>query len=452
MTKLSELKGPKIVTEIPGPKSKELIEKRIKAVPPGIGQTTKVFANKSEGAMVEDVDGNVYIDFAGGIGVLNIGHSNPEIIAAVKEQADKMFHPMIHIFNYEPYVDLAAKLNELTPGNFEKRTMLTNSGAECDENAVKLARRATGRPNIICFAGAFHGRTLLTMTLTSKYKPYKEGFGPFAPGVYRVDYPYCYRCPHGLERATCDLHCVKKLEDFFLEYTAPETVAAFIFEPIQGEAGFIVPPDEYVVELRKICDKYGILLIADEVQTGMCRTGKLFATNYWADLGVYPDIITTAKSVGGGLPIAGTTARADLYDKVQVGGIGSTFGGNPLSCVSGLKVLEIAQREKLWEKANHLGKLSLDRFNQFKDKYEVVGDVRGRGAMVAIELVKDRKTKEPAKELVHNILDYTWRNGAVMVDAGVRGNVIRFLMPLVMTDDQLNSGLDILEAGIKKFS
>lgn len=452
MTKLSELKAPKLVTEIPGPKSKELLKKRIKAVPPGIGQSTQVFAERSEGAMVQDIDGNVYIDFAGGIGVLNIGHSNPEIIEAVKEQADKMFHPMMHIFNYEAYVDLAAKINEITPGNFDKKTMFTNSGAECDENAIKAARRATGRPNIICFAGAFHGRTLLTMTLTSKYNPYKIGFGPFAPGVYRVDYPYCYRCPHGLERDTCDLHCAKKLEDFFLEYTAADTVAAFIFEPVQGEAGFIVPPDEYVVELRKLCDKYGILLIADEVQTGMCRTGKMFATDYWADLGVYPDIITTAKSIGGGLPIAGTTVRADIYDKAQPGGIGSTFGGNPLSCVSALKTIEIAQRDKFWEKANHLGKLSLDRFNEFKDKYEIVGDVRGRGAMVAMEFVKDRKTKEPAKEFVGKVLDYAWHNGAIMVDAGVRGNTIRFLMPLVMTDDQLNSGLDILEAGIKKFS
>jgi 4-aminobutyrate aminotransferase/(S)-3-amino-2-methylpropionate transaminase len=439
--------GPKIVTEIPGPKAQELLKVRDKNVPKGLSQLAPTFIKYGKGALVEDVDGNVLLDFAGGIGVLNIGYSHPEVVEAVKEQAEKYFHTMINCVLYEPYIRLAEKLNEIIPGDFEKKTMLVNSGAEAVENAIKIARKFTKRTEIIAFTGAFHGRTLMTMTLTSKVKPYKFGFGPFAPGIHRMKFPYCYRCPFGLEKDSCDLHCAKSFEDFFLEEVAPEDVAAIILEPIQGEGGFIIPPDEYVTELRKICDKYGILLIADEIQSGFCRTGKMFASQYW---NVYPDIVTTAKSMGGGLPISAVTARADIMDAPQVGGIGGTFCGNPLSCVAALKVIEIMQRDDFAGKAANLGKICMNRFSNMKEKYEIIGDVRGRGAMVAIELVKDRKTKEPAKDEMGRVISECWKNGLVVLSAGARGNVIRLLMPLVTTEQQLNSGLDIIERALEK--
>ena len=317
---------PKIITEMPGPKSREMLELRKDNVTGGVSMLAPVFVDKAEGAMVQDVDGNIMIDFVAGIGVLNIGHSHPEVIEAVKAQCDRFFAPNINVFNYEGYPRLAEKLNEIIPIDGDKKSILVNTGAEAVENAVKLARRATGRTEIIAFAGAFHGRTYMTMALTSKVKPYKFGFGPLPSGVHRVPYPYCYRCPYALERATCGLHCAKVFEEsIFLEYVSPDQVAAIILEPILGEGGFVVPPDEFILELRKICDKYGILLIADEIQSGYGRTGKMFACNHW---GVKPDIVTSAKSVAGGIPIACVTAKAEIMDSVNPGDVGGTYCGN----------------------------------------------------------------------------------------------------------------------------
>ncbi|KZL89318.1 4-aminobutyrate--2-oxoglutarate transaminase [Clostridium magnum] len=449
---MTELKEIKLITEIPGPKSQELLKTREKNVPSSISGQCPVFIKKGQGSLFEDVDGNVFLDFAGGIGVLNIGYCHPEVVEAVKAQAEKYFHTSINVIQYEQYIKLAEKINNLIPGKFEKKTMFVNSGAEADENAVKIARKYTNRSEIVCFTGAFHGRTLLTMTMTSKVKPYKLGFGPFAPGVHKVPFPYCYRCPHGLERETCNLHCAKQLDAFFLEQVAPEDVAAFIIEPLQGEGGFVLPPDEYIVQLRKLCDKHGILLICDEVQSGFCRTGKMFASSYWEEFGVYADIVTSAKSIAAGLPLSAVTARAEIMNSAQIGGIGGTYSGNPLATTAALKVIEIMERDNFVEKACHIGELTRTRLNEMKEKYELIGDVRGRGAMLALELVKDRTTKEPAKEETNKIVEECFQNGLVTLSCGIRGNVIRFLMPLVTTDEQLLAGLDILERAIAKYN
>jgi len=447
MTELRELK---VVTPLPGPKSQELMELRRKNVPDGVSFGAPIFIKRGQGAMFEDVDGNVLMDFAGGIGVLNIGYSHPEVVEAVKEQAEKYFHTSINVIQYEPYVRLAEKLNQIIPGNFEKKTMFVNSGGEAVENAIKIARKYTKRTEIITFTGAFHGRTLMTMTLTSKEKPYKYGFGPFAAGVHRVEFPYVYRAPEGIAEKDLVDYYLGKIEDLFYERVAPETVAAIIMEPVQGEGGFIVPPKEYVQGIRKICDKYGIVFIADEVQSGFCRTGRMFATNYWEEFGVYPDMVTTAKSIAAGVPLSAVTGKAEIMDSVHTGGIGGTYGGNPLATVAGLKVIEIMERDDYAAKARHIADITMSRLNAMKEKYDIIGDVRGLGAMMAVELVKDRKTKEPAKEAVAEIIKECWQNGLIILSAGTYGNVIRFLMPLVITDEQLNTGLDILENAFAK--
>jgi 4-aminobutyrate aminotransferase/(S)-3-amino-2-methylpropionate transaminase len=440
-------KMPKIVTEVPGPKSKALLAEREKYVPKGVFNTVPVFAEQGDGAMVMDVDGNTYIDFAGGIGVLNIGYSHPEVVAEVKKQSDKFFHTCFNVLYYEQYVNLAKVLCEITPGDFAKMAMFVNSGAEAVENAVKVARKYTGKTDIITFDGAFHGRTLMTMSLTSKVKPYKLGFGPFAPGIHRMPYPYCYRCPYGLDRSSCNLHCANELKEMFIKEVDPSDIAAVIIEPVQGEGGFVVAPNEYITALRKICDDNGIVLIADEVQTGFCRTGKMFACEHWD---VVPDLITVAKSLGGGLPLAGIVGKKEIVDSPQVGGIGGTFGGNPVACAGALKIIEVMQRDNLADRSNAIGDKVRNRLNAMKEKYQLIGDVRGKGSMLAIELVKDRTTKAPAKDETSQIMKECYTNGLIILNAGMLGNVIRMLMPLVITDEQLDAALDILEDAVKK--
>ena len=320
---------PKIITELPGPKSKAVIEKRASEIPSAIGCVTPCAVDRAEGAMVLDLDGNIFLDFVGGIGVMNIGHSNPEVIAAVKNQAERYFHPQINTFHYSGYVDLAAKLNTLTPGNFKKRTALFNSGSEAVDNVIKIARRYTGRPNVIAFSGAFHGRTYMAMTLTSAATPYKKGFEPLNQGVYRAPYPYFYRAPKEIPVAKLTDYYLNALQEILTDSLAPETVAAIILEPVQGEGGFVYPEPEYIKGLREICDKHGILLIADEIQTGYCRTGKMFATDYWADYGVYADLITSAKSIAAGIPISAVTGREKIMQAATSGELGGTYGGKP---------------------------------------------------------------------------------------------------------------------------
>jgi len=444
-----KLEKPGIVTpEVPGPKAQELLALHKENVPSGVSNVLPTFVKRAEGALFEDVDGNVFLDFAGGIGVLNIGYSNAEVVEVVKEQAEKFFHTMINNVYYEQYGKLAKELNLLMPGDHAKKTFFVNSGAEAVENAIKIARKYTKRTEIITFTGAFHGRTLMTMSLTSKVKPYKFGFGPFAPGIHRMEFPYCYRCPFGLDRKTCGLHCANRFEDFFLEEVDASEVAAVIIEPVQGEGGFILPPDEYVERLRKICDENGIVLIADEIQSGFARTGKMFAHDYWS---VTPDLVTTAKSMAAGLPIAAVTGKAEIMDATHAGGIGGTFAGNPLSAAAGLKVVEIMKRDDFPAKAMHVGQLMKQRLEKMRDRFSMIGDIRGRGAMLAVELVKDRDTKAPAAEETGAIVKECWKNGLLILNCGVRGNNIRFLMPLVITDDQLNAGFDILEKAFEKY-
>jgi len=449
MKNIRNIKKPEIKTGIPGPKSQELLKIKEKYIPHGLFQTVPTFIKRGEGAVIEDIDGNILIDFTGGIGVLNIGYSHPEVVEVVKNQVEKYFHSAITVVLNEPYVQLAKKLCELTPGNFSKKTILFNCGAEAVENAIKIAKKYTKKTDIVCFEGAYHGRTLLTMSLTSKPRPYTFGSGPFAPGVHKIPFGNCYRCAYGLNRKTCNLRCAERLEEIFTSVVDAENVAAVIVEPIQGEGGFILPPDEFFTKIKEICEKNNILLIADEIQTGFCRTGKMFASEYWC---IAPDIITTSKSIAGGLPLSAVTARTEVIEAAQTGELGGTFIGNPVACVASLKVIEIMERENFAEKAQKIGEIITPRLNSMKEKYEIIGDVRGRGAMMALELVKDRTLKVPAKEETNVIKKEAYKNGLILFSAGIYSNVIRILVPLVVTEEQLNAGLDIIEKAIAKVS
>lgn len=435
----------KVETAIPGMKSQELHKRRGEAVVQGPYHVTPIYVKEAKGAIVTDVDGNEFIDFAGGIGMQNVGHCHPKVVEAAKEQIDAVIHPCFHVFPYEGYVELAEKLNKLIPGDFEKKTLLINSGSEAVENAVKIARVATGRPAILSFQRAYHGRTLMTMSLTSKVKPYKHGFGPFAPETYKIPYPYYYQAETGKTVEEIDAEVLKDIEMFFLGEVAPEQVAAIIMEPIQGEGGFVVPSSHFVKAIRSICDKYGIILIADEIQSGYARTGKLFAMEHH---GVVADIVTTSKSIAAGFPLSSVTGKKELMDAAGVGQLGGTFAGSPVSCAAALAVLDIIEEENLCERAVHIGETMISRFEEMKGKYSIIGDIRGLGAMVAIELVKDRETKQPAKEATSAIVTTCWKNGLIAISAGIQGNILRFLPPLVMTDEQLAKGLDILEQAI----
>jgi 4-aminobutyrate aminotransferase/(S)-3-amino-2-methylpropionate transaminase len=436
------------LTKIPGPKSKALLERRQGAVPRGPYNVAPIFVKSARGAIVEDVDGNTYIDFAGGLGCLNVGSSSTEVVEAIKDQVENFSHTCFHVAMHEPYVALAEKLNQLTPGNFPKKTFFANSGAEAVENAVKIARSYTGRPAVIAFEDAFHGRTLLAMTLTSKVKPYKAGFGPFAPEVYRLPYAYCYRCAYSVTYPSCKMRCAAPaLEDLFKRHVAAESVAAVIVEPVLGEGGFVIPPREFFNELQRVCRDKRILLIADEVQTGLGRTGSLFACEQF---GIEPDILITAKSLGAGLPISSITGRAEIMDHPMIGGLGGTFGGNPLACRAALAVLERIERESLCRRAKEIGQKVIARFREFQNRFPIIGDVRGLGAMCALELVKNRETIEPAKEATEKFTQLALQNGLITITAGTFGNVIRTLMPLVITDVELDEGLKIMERTLGK--
>lgn len=396
-----------------------------------------------------DVDGREFIDFAGGIGVNNVGHCHPKVVAAIKEQADQLIHTCFHVGMYEIYVDLAAKLNDLAPGDTAKMTMFANSGAEAVENAVKVARYAKKRPAIICFENGFHGRTYMAMSLTSKIKPYKLGFEPFVPEVYRMPYAYCYRCPFGRKYPDCDIFCADYLEDFFVTHVAPESVAAVIAEPIQGEGGFITPPPEYFPKLKKICEKYDVALILDEVQTGAGRTGTFFAIEQW---GIEPDLILSAKSLAGGMPLSAVTGREDLMNAPHVGGLGGTYSGNPVSCRAALAVIDILMVDGLLKRAEDLGQTLRMRFDEMHARYEIIGEVRGKGPMLAMELVQDRETRIPATETAKALVQRCFEKGLVLLSCGNYSNVIRTLMPFVITDQQLEKGLAILEESLHELT
>ncbi|CAM4168110.1 4-aminobutyrate--2-oxoglutarate transaminase [Bacillus paramycoides] len=430
-------------------KSSILHERRKNAVPEGPYNITELYVQSAKGAIITDVDGNELIDFAGGIGMQNVGHCHPKVVKAIQEQVESSIHSCFHVAPYESYIALAERLNELTPGDFKKKTMFANSGAEAVENAVKIARKATGRSAIVSFERAYHGRTLMTMSLTSKVKPYKHGFGPFAPEVYKLPYPYYYRADEGLTQEEVDAQILAYFERFMLEEVASDNIAAIILEPLQGEGGFIVPTTTFMRGVRNICDKYGIVMIADEIQTGFARTGSLFAMDHF---GVAPDLMTFSKSVAAGMPLSAITGRAELMDASGPGQLGGTFSGSPVACAAALAVLDVIEEENLVKRAIEIGERMMEVFNSWKDKYEVVGDVRGIGAMTAIELVKDKETKEPATEEVKAIMKETHSKGVITISAGIYSNVLRFLPPLVITDEQLEEGLTIIEAAIAKLS
>ena len=432
-------------TAIPGPKAQELLELMRRYVPDAMAPAVPTVIARASGALVEDVDGNQFIDFAGGIGVLNVGHAPPEVVQAIVEQAQRFLHTDFTVVPYEPYIRLAQRLAAKAPGSSPKKVAFFNSGAEAVENAVKLARYATGRAGIIALEGAFHGRTYMAMTLTSKFKPYKARFGPFVPEVYRVPAPYCYRCPMGLSYPQCGLACAQALERALVTMVAPEATAAVIVEPVQGEGGFVVPPPEYLRAVRELTARHDILLIADEIQSGFGRTGRFLAIEHF---GVEPDIITVGKSIAAGLPLSGVIARADLYDRLGEGVVGGTFVGNPVACAAGLAVLDQIERQDLVARAARIGEIARRRMEAMMERIPLIGDVRGLGAMVGMELVRDRRTKEPADQETSRILRRCAERGLICIKAGIYGNVIRLLVPLVVEEDQLQEGLDILEQAV----
>lgn len=430
----------RLKTEIPGPASRTLTERRTHAVPRGVYASAPVFIRHAEGAVLEDVDGNRFIDLAGGIGTINVGHRNPRVLAAVQRQLDAFLHLCFSVTGYQPYVELAEKLNAIAPGQFAKKTLLVNSGAEAVENAIKIARAHTGRPAILCVEDAFHGRTMLGMSLTSKTHPYKHGFGPFLSDVYRIPYglPAAARIGERLSMSHEDVE--QLLDDTFRRVVAAESVAAVIIEPVLGEGGFVVPPAGFLSALADICRRHGIVFIADEVQTGFGRTGELFACTHF---GIEPDLILTAKSLGGGLPLAGVTGRAEIMDAPIPGGVGGTFGGNPASCAAALAVIEEFADGSLLARARSLGEHFQRRAYAWQRQHPFIGDVRGLGAMQAIEFV-DRDGAPwaaPAKKLAQHCL----RSGVLVLTAGTYDNVIRLLMPLVISDEQFHEALGVME-------
>jgi 4-aminobutyrate aminotransferase/(S)-3-amino-2-methylpropionate transaminase len=441
-----------LVTEVPGPRSRALLARRAQAVPRGVPSVTPIAIVHAEGALVTDADGNRLIDFGGGIGVVNTGHRHPSVVEAVRHQLDRFAHVCFPVSTYEPYVELAERLNRITPGVHSKRTFLVNSGAEAVENAVKVARAFTGRQAVVCFEHAFHGRTNLAMALTSKVNPYKKGFGPFAPEVYRIPFPYCYRCGEaggqadGRSGGQCCMVGDERLEQIFAYTVDPDTVAAIIIELELGEGGFVPAPSDYVSALAAFAQRHGIVLIADEIQTGFGRTGKLFASEHYS---LIPDIIITAKSLAGGLPLAAVTGRADILEAAHVGGLGGTYGGNPLACAAALAVLDVMESEQIPALAARAGERIRMRFCQWAARHSYIGDVRGLGAMIGMELVRDPESKAPDKALTANLQTAALQRGVILLSAGTYGNVIRVLAPLNTPAEILDEGLDAVEDALE---
>jgi len=429
-------------------KEKDLmIEARNKYLTSGLSLLHPITVERGSNAIVYDNEGKKYIDFTSGIGVVNLGHCNPELIQVAEEQLRRLWHICIMVANYEPYVKLAEELTKITPGRFEKQAIFLNSGAEAVENAIKIVRQYSKRPYILSFENSFHGRTYLAMTTTGKYMPYKIEFEPLNVGIELLPYPYCYRCPFKLDYPKCDLWCIEYIKKYFFHTrVAPGRIAAVLIEPIQGEGGFIVPPPEYFKELRELTAKENILLIVDEIQTGFGRTGKMFAIENWD---VEPDIIVVGKGIANGLPLSGVIGKKEVMDKIAKGSVGGTYGGNPVACSVALKVIEILRREGFLEKVGKLGKLMFDRLCELKERFEVIGDVRGKGMMLAVELVKDGKTKEPAVDEVEKLINKARKMGLLLLKAGLYGNVIRFHPPLTIEEEVLVKGLDVFEDALK---
>jgi 4-aminobutyrate aminotransferase / (S)-3-amino-2-methylpropionate transaminase / 5-aminovalerate transaminase len=434
----------KLITQVPGPKSRALFERRAAAIPPGVANIHPIVTARASGAIVEDVDGNRLIDLATGISVLNVGHTAPEVVAAAQRQLELDTHTCFHVTANEPYIELAERLNALVPIDGPVKTMFANSGAEAVENAVKIARKATGRPAVVAFDHAFHGRTLMGMTLTAKVMPYKQGMGPFAPEVYRLPFAYAYRWPGGPEH--CAEEALAYAVDEMHKHIGEDNIACVVLEPIQGEGGFIVPAPGFVKGIADFCSANGIVFVADEIQSGMGRAGRWFAIE---TEDVRPDIVTSAKSLGGGLPISAISGRADLMDAVHVGGLGGTYGGNPVAAAAALAVLDLIERDGLIDRANIVGDTIMARLRALEARHPQVGEIRGRGAMCAMELVEDPHTKEPiAADTMNRIARGALEGGVIVLTAGTYGNVVRLLPPLTIEEPLLADGLDVLEEAV----
>lgn len=443
---VAQLGGPalpqhrRLVTEIPGPRSLELAERRRRVVASGVGSTLQVYVEAAGGGVIVDVDGNSLIDFGSGIAVVNVGNSADAVVDSVRDQVGRFTHTCFMVTPYEGYVAVCEALAKLTPGNHDKRSALFNSGAEAVENAVKIARAATGRPAVVAFDHAYHGRTNLTMALTAKAMPYKHSFGPFAPEVYRMPMAYPFRWPTGPDN--CGPEAAAQVIDLIKSQVGAETVAALVIEPIQGEGGFVVPAPGFLPALGEFCRAEGIVFVADEVQTGFARTGDMFACEHE---GVVPDLIVTAKGIAGGLPLAAVTGRAEIMDAVHASGLGGTYGGNPLSCAAALASMTTISSLQLVARARHVGELALPRLRGLAARSGKVGDVRGRGAMLAVELVVSPDDKTPDPAAAKAVAAVCHRAGVVVLTCGTWGNVIRLLPPLVMPDHLLDEGLGVLE-------
>ncbi|OGT79526.1 MAG: 4-aminobutyrate transaminase [Gammaproteobacteria bacterium RIFCSPLOWO2_02_FULL_61_13] len=415
-----------------------LHDRRNAAVVRGVSNILSIYADRALNAEIWDVEGKRYIDFASGIAVVNTGHNHPRVMAAVEAQLKKFSHTCFQVTPYENYVALAEKLNAIVPGSGPKKTLLLTTGAEAVENAVKIARFATGRPGVIAFSGAFHGRTLMGMALTGKVAPYKLGFGPFPGDIYHAPFPIAY---HGVTVADA----LKALDNLFKSEIDPARVAAMIIEPVLGEGGFYIAPSEYLQALRRLCDEHGILFIADEIQTGFARTGRMFAIEH---AGVEPDMVTLAKSLAGGFPLSAVTGKAKFMDAPNPGGLGGTYAGSPVACAAALAAIEVIEKEKLADRANQIGELIRRRLGEMAGKMKCIGDIRALGAMVSMELVKNGNAAEPEADLTKALVQEAAKRGLVILPCGVRGNVIRFLVPLTAPDALINEGMDILEAAL----
>jgi len=437
-------------TEIPGPKAKDALARRAAALPAGLGKATDVVVERAQGSLIFDVDGNTLIDLAGGIGMLGVGHSPAAVVEAIQKQAELYIHPCALVATYEPLLALAETLNEITPGDFPKKTILANSGAESVENAVKLARKFTGRSSVICFEGAYHGRTLLTLSLTSKYGLFKKGYGPFAPEIVRLPFPNLYRIPAGMTEEQYIDYSIQQLDHALIAQVDPTAVAAILIEPVQGEAGFLPVPQRFFERIRQICTEHGIILIADEVQCGSGRTGKMYACEHY---GIVPDLIASAKSLGAGMPIGAVTGRAEIMDSAHLGGIGGTYGGSPVACAAAIAALNILRQPEFLAQANILGDLMRATMESWKAEWPIVGDVRGLGPMLLVEFVADRETKTPLPiPEVLAVVRHAAAHGVILMRAGLYSNCIRFLPPLNMPLDMMREALSVVGQAIAAVS
>jgi 4-aminobutyrate aminotransferase / (S)-3-amino-2-methylpropionate transaminase / 5-aminovalerate transaminase len=434
-------------TPFPGPKTRAILQRRIAALPAGSARATDVVVASARGAVVTDVDGNTFLDFAGGIGMLNVGSSPQNVVDAVKKQMDLFIHSCLIVSTNEPAIELAEMLHKLTPGTFQKKTLFGNSGAEAVENAVNVAKYYTQRPAVIVFEGAYHGRTHLTMSLTSKYNLFKKGYGSMVSDIYRLPAPNMYRIPEGFTADQYLNYLISNLEHALTAQVDPSAVAAILIEPVQGEAGFVPMPKPFLQKLREIADKHGIVLIFDEIQCGMGRTGKVFACEH---MGVIPDMITTAKSLGAGFPISAVIGRADIMDAPHLGGVGGTYGGSPVACVAAIEALKTISSPAFLERTRQIGDKIVQMATVWQKKYACVGDVRGLGAMNLIEFVKDKKSKTPDADFTLEVIKEAVAHGVMVIRAGLYSNCIRLLPPLVITDAQLEEGMAVLEAAIAK--